>query len=130
MSRDKFEEYQKKYPNLFKEHPRSGFYLPEGWEQLVDSLCSVLEHHISYLSEEERGKMYCAQVKEKFGGLRFYMNMENQYISGAIAAAEIMSFHVCDVCGLPGSRRMGGWVRTLCDLHHKKNQKRLKEQRK
>jgi hypothetical protein len=72
------------------------------------------------LPEEVRGDVYCAQVKEKFGSLRLYMNNETPYISGAIAMAESMSGHICEVCGEPGQRRSGGWIRTLCDDCEKK----------
>lgn len=125
MSNDpKFEDFQKKYPNLFKEYPRSGFYLSKGWFQLVDTLCQLLEHTIEHLPAEIRGGIYVAQVKEKFGGLRFYMNQETPYISGAIALAEIMSFKVCEECGQAGKLRGGGYIQTLCDKHHKQKEKK------
>jgi hypothetical protein len=115
--KDKFNLFQSKYPTLFREHPRSGFSLPDGWDKLVHGLCFILEHKIMNLPEEIRGEVYCSQVKEKFGGLRFYMNQETPYISGAIALAENMSFHICERCGEKGSRRSGGWVVTLCEKH-------------
>jgi hypothetical protein len=114
---DKFEEFQKKYPNLFKVYPRSGFDLSPGWETLVDSLCSILEYHIGHLPEEARADVHCAQVKEKFGGLRFYMTQSNPPMDGAIQMAELMSFHICETCGMPGQLRNGGWIQTLCDEH-------------
>lgn len=111
----KFEDFQKNYPNLFKEYPRSGFALNVGWVTLVNTLCRILEKHISSLPEEIRGEIYCAQVKEKFGGLRVYMNHKTDYINGAISMAEGMSFKICEVCGLPGNPRNGNWIKTLCD---------------
>lgn len=122
MSSDKFNLFQQKYPNLFKEYPRSGFALDSGWELLAHTLCSTLEHHIEYLPEEIRGEVYCAQVKEKFGCLRWYMTNETPYISGAIAVAEMMSSHICSVCGQPGKLRSGGWILTLCDTCHQKRE--------
>lgn len=118
-----FEVFKNKYPNLFKEYPRSGFYLSAGWEDLAHQLCSILERQIVHLPEELRTHVHCAQVKEKFGGLRFYMTQETPYISGAIAMAEAMSYSVCDTCGRPGKRRDGGWIRTLCDKHNKEKNK-------
>lgn len=121
---DKFELYQQKYPNLFKEYPRSGFSLCEGWETLVTRLCDTLEWHIKQLPQELREHVYCAQVKEKFGGLRFYMNQETPFVSGAIALAENMSYSICEVCGKPGQRRSTSWVRTLCNTHFKEHKKK------
>jgi len=117
---DNFEEFQKKYPLLFKEYPRSGFDLPSGWEALVHTLCQILETQIHYLPEEVRADVCCAQIKEKFGGLRVYMNQETPEMSGAIRMAENWSFHICETCGQSGVKRTGGWIRTLCDEHAKK----------
>jgi len=124
MSDDQFAAFQQKYPKLFKEYPRSGFYLPKGWEKLVHNLCDILERAIDRLPDEVREGVQCAQVKEKFGGLRFYMTQETPYMSGAIAMAECTSFDICDECGKPGKTRSGGWIRVLCDRHHKANQSR------
>lgn len=115
---DKFEEFQQKYPRLFKEYPRSGFDLSPGWETLIHTLCSILEEQIERLPEEVRDAVQCAQVKQKFGSLRFYMTNESPEMSGAIAMAEAMSAHICETCGLPGKQRTGGWILTLCDEHH------------
>lgn len=124
MSSDKFKDFQQRYPNLFREYPRSGFALEPGWTELVQQLCNVLEHHIEDLPEEIRPDVNCAQVKEKFGGLRFYMTQETPYISGAIALAERMSNKICCQCGLPGKQRQGGWILTLCDGCHEKDIKK------
>ncbi|WP_167631594.1 hypothetical protein [Mariprofundus ferrooxydans] len=57
------------------------------------------------------------QVKEKFGGLRFYIDGGSQAIYDRIDEAEELSFHVCEVCGKVGKIRRGGWIRTLCEEH-------------
>lgn len=56
------------------------------------------------------------QVKEKFGGLRFYHDgsPSTQTIARAV---EHLSYGICDACGAPGRLRVGGWTRTLCDAH-------------
>lgn len=65
--------------------------------------------------------MYCVQVKEKFGGLRFYMSATTEAIHDTIARAAEKSFHSCEDCGRPGKlRRRRGWLATLCDEHAKK----------
>lgn len=57
------------------------------------------------------------QVKEKFGGLRFYFSGGDDYIRGVVDMAEEMSYTTCEVCGNAGKLRRGGWYRTLCDQH-------------
>lgn len=122
--REKIEAIQKKYPNLFKENPRCGFYVGEGWLPLLEHLCPILEYQILSLPPEEQKEYYVSQVKEKFGGLRFYMNKETPYMSGAISLAENMSFSICEMCGKSGVRRGGGYVQTLCNKHEKERKKK------
>jgi hypothetical protein len=60
------------------------------------------------------------QVKEKFGGLRFYYSGGDSYIDGVTAMAESMSYVTCEECGKPGTQTSGGWIQTLCDEHKSK----------
>lgn len=56
------------------------------------------------------------QVKEKFGGLRYYCSLETD-TQGAklIKAAETKCWVTCDQCGDPGVARSGGWIVTRCE---------------
>jgi hypothetical protein len=56
-------------------------------------------------------------VKEKFGGLRIYVNDADDNIRLRIETAQLESFRTCEICGQPGTRREGGWIKTLCDEH-------------
>jgi hypothetical protein len=56
------------------------------------------------------------QVKEKFGGLRIYVNHADDAIRQRIEAAEQESFHTCEICGQPGKLREDALM-TLCDEH-------------
>jgi len=58
-----------------------------------------------------------SQVKEKFGGLRFYTNGYTDVIGGMISMAESMSHRTCEECGSPGRSNNYGWISTLCDTH-------------
>jgi len=60
-----------------------------------------------------------AQVKEKFGSLRFYMTIGTDEIYELIDKAEALSCKTCEECGESGEARSGGWIRTLCDTCHK-----------
>ena len=47
-------------------------------------------------------KCEVTQVKEKFGGLRFYVDCNDDYIDGLISLAEGMSYNTCSECGETG----------------------------
>jgi hypothetical protein len=70
--------------------------------------------------------IHVEQIKEKFGGLRFYYQGGDDYISGMETMAEIWAGHTCETCGDKGERRSGGWIRTLCDKHEAEYQLRTK----
>lgn len=57
------------------------------------------------------------QIKEKFGGLRFYIIGGTDELYDSIDEAEAKSFTICERCGAPGVLREGGWMQTLCDEH-------------
>ena len=68
--------------------------------------------------DEEAAKVPVAvQVKEKFGGLRFYVQSATDKHYSYISFAESMSYRTCEECGAPGKRYTNGWHRTLCDIH-------------
>lgn len=59
------------------------------------------------------------QVKEKFGGLRFYINSGSDEIHDRITKAEKESYQICEACGKEGELRNDiGWLRTLCEEHY------------
>ena len=59
-------------------------------------------------------KQIC-DIKEKFGGLRFYIAGGSDEIFDRIDKAESDSYKICETCGEPGEVRQGGWIKTLCD---------------
>jgi hypothetical protein len=89
----------------------------DGWKHLVQPLLDELE--------QLGGKVL--QVKEKFGGLRFYYTLAETHPMALVFAqkvdkAEAQSFETCEACGQPGERRGGGWIKTLCEHDHQKRQ--------
>ena len=166
-----------KYPKLFRDRhaPMTvtcmcwGFDCGDGWYNIIDVLCSNIQHHIdnkrrdraralvynraleraingddtsmrrwySYMSpvnldeaikkavEEKRFRkvpdtvrqVVVSQVKEKFGGLRFYVDYADDVVYGMISMAESMSYRTCEVCGSPGTSNSHGWITTLCETH-------------
>lgn len=61
-------------------------------------------------------KVDIIQVKEKFGGLRFYIDGGDDSIYGMIDLAENMSYNTCETCG--STKNVGqttkGWISTIC----------------
>ena len=64
------------------------------------------------------------QVKEKFGGLRFYVGGASHAIYKRIEAAYDEASKTCEKCGAPGMLREGGWLKTLCDEHDKERKEK------
>ena len=67
------------------------------------------------------------QIKEKFGGLRFYYSGGDDHIGGMVTMTEVWAGRTCETCGNLGKRREGGWIRTLCDVHEAEHQAKMKE---
>lgn len=90
-------------------HPVCGADVGRGWHPLVTKLHDDLIALV--------GEYTLVQVKEKFGGLRFYVSGID-YPSPAydlIAAAERESYTICELCGAPPRPQTGGgWIQTLC----------------
>lgn len=96
----------------------SGFECAEGWLKLIWDLSDKLEGILRTIPAEEREDIVVFQVKEKFGGLRFYMSAETTQMTKLIQAAEKASYSVCEVCGEPGEpRTKRGWTQTTCEEH-------------
>ena len=86
----------------------------KGWSKILDKLYDVKPRSV-----------YVAQVKEKFGGLRFYIGSANREFFDAIEAAEKESYLTCEECGEPGKLREDfGWILTLCDEHYLERKRR------
>jgi hypothetical protein len=54
------------------------------------------------------------QIKEKFGGLRFYIGGGSDAIYRRIDQAEAESFKTCELCGEPGKLYADGWCISRC----------------
>ena len=76
-----------------------------GWGKLIEDLYKICD--------EDDIAVY--QVKEKWGGLRFYVGGAPEEVLDMIEFAEKESFKICEQCGKPGEPRGGSWVKTLCD---------------
>lgn len=92
-----------------------GFECGDGWFDLIDTLCETIKG----LDVE----MTAVQVKEKYGGLRFYHDglkaeedRRQEMAFGAIQMAQNMSFNICEICGDSAElHQPSGWYRVRCD---------------
>lgn len=87
-------------PGMWYTREEARLYVGPGWSKLVD---------IGFDRCLKNGwRIY--QIKEKFGGLRFYSD-------GNMDDIEEMSTKTCEICGATGKIRAGGWLKTLCEFH-------------
>jgi RNA polymerase-binding transcription factor DksA len=125
MSKDEYEnyaerkeaEFYKKYPLCFEGEPICGFYCGFGWWPLLDQLCADITKELE-LDTDLRDMFRVDQIKEKFGGLRFYTSAGNDAINKLIHEAEEKSYTICEDCGAPGKPRNTNWRKTRCDKCH------------
>jgi hypothetical protein len=135
-------EMHESYPKIFSE-PFGGFCIGTGWYQIIRSLCGNIQSHINHINctrekllakntynhpiPEEIDQVTVDQIKEKFGGLRFYYTGGDSVIDGMVTMAESWAEHTCETCGNPGvNRSIRGWLTTLCDVHYNERVEKLK----
>lgn len=108
---------EEKYNELLKKHKMlqkvsCGVSIGKGWYQIIDDLCSKIE--------ETGIDVKVEQVKEKFGGLRFYIRNGSEQIYDLIQKAEWEAEKTCEACGAPGKMSTKKrWLKTVCEEHDK-----------
>ena len=121
MKKELDEALVRDFPNLFQDRNAPmgqtcmcwGFECGDGWEPLIRRLCEKLEPL----------EVVAMQVKEKFGGLRFYTTGDvNDKVWEMTQEAETESYKSCEMCGKLGKLltikgHPLGWRKTLCPSH-------------
>lgn len=138
MNREKAQQLTTTYPMLFRKNDGElrtsgeafGFECGSGWFDLINQLC----HEISEILQSSEKQIWpvVVQVKEKFGGLRFYIHTTDfsntnvteadklatdaviEKIFQSISKAESISLKTCEECGLPGKLYQASWVHVKC----------------
>lgn len=128
----------KKYPKLFSQVGMSeqescmawGCSCGDGWYTILEELCEKLKDMpISF-----------AQIKEKFGTLRVYFDVDHKRAEeltdekedalwAFLREAEEKSAKTCEACGKPGKAREGGWIKVLCDICYEARESRRSQKR-
>lgn len=108
----------KTFPELYKHRAKrspfecAGFAIGKGWRQLIFNLSDDID---TYCFCYDVKYPTILQVKEKFGGLRFYIGGGDEYINGLVSKAEKASFEICEYCGSRDDvKQTGNWIKTLC----------------
>lgn len=109
------------HPVMFSQ-PYGGVAVDQGWWPIIETLCETIDSHVKFSKCQP---VVVEQIKEKFGGLRFYYQGGDEQVHGMVWMAEAWASRTCEQCGQPGLRRAGGWIRTLCDTHEAERQIRL-----
>ena len=148
MNKELQDKLMKKYPKIFYKGIDSnktvtcmylGIECHDGWYDLIDSLCYRISMHCTaqntrYIVETgkyefvvegdpEYMQVVAAQVKEKMGELRFYVDGGDATTQGMIQMAEAMSSRICELCGSPAkTSRDSGWFHTTCTACNLKGQ--------
>jgi hypothetical protein len=114
------EKLLKKYPEFFEylktyDGPLMpicfGFECDDGWYNILDDLMGKLKEYC----KERKEYIDVHQIKEKFGGLCFYIGSGDDKIFNMIHDAESLSYQTCEICG--STENVGqtcGWIKTIC----------------
>lgn len=115
MKRELEEKLYNDFPVLYagKDLPETenlmsfGFECSDGWFNLIYEL----SEKITKLDPN----VQAFQVKEKFGGLRFYVGVTNNETLDLIEEYEEASYRTCEKCGsMDNVAQTTGWVTSLC----------------
>lgn len=85
-----------------------------GWYGLILPIYMKITKYNKNKPENEQ--IHIDQIKEKFGGLRFYISNAPREFYDMIDEAEELSYKVCELCGSPIDVTTEGrsWVTTQC----------------
>jgi hypothetical protein len=125
---DTLDKLIEQYPIVFKHLDKTGYHnLPAGWYKIMNRLCSelsaILEEALEANPESPDEPLFSVlQVKEKFGGLRFYYMMNTKddelyrRIQTSVDNAEDTSYSTCQITGNIGVLcKDGSHFMTLCE---------------
>lgn len=129
------EDVMDRHPKIFRERNMSpqetcmcwGLEVGEGWLPVIDQGCRAMEtverlYGVSVIAQ---------QVKQKFGGLRFYYLLDSdlpdekasKMVRRIVRAMENECSETCERCGEKPATTKGskGWIVCLCDECRNRN---------
>lgn len=82
-----------------------------GWKPLLKPIFDYIEEY----NKSHEDKITIFQIKEKFGGLRVYVDGATLELHNLIENAEYLAEDTCEICG--STKNVGkkaGWITTCC----------------
>ena len=93
-----------------------GMDVGDGWMDLLAEAFMLLA-----IRKPHCPNLKLAQVKEKFGTLRLYLDGADTKAFNIATWAEEMSGTICEACGRPGqTSTYRGWLETSCEEHRRR----------
>ena len=120
-----YKHAKERHENLIKWKAEHGTFPWVGGKPITDEDIAEAK---SKMDEEEQRVPVAVQVKEKFGGLRFYVDRASDKNYNYINFAESMSYRTCETCGKPGTYYPFGWHHVACDEHASDEDKDMLEE--
>lgn len=125
MKKELQDKLYEKYPKIFRQKDLDkkqtamcwGIECGDGWYNLIDQLCTNLQENIDHNSHTGKyPQLEAVQVKEKYGGLRFYTMNSSSEQDAVITFAEQLSETICEKCGSTiNVTQTKGWIMTRCE---------------
>jgi hypothetical protein len=115
-----FSHFFKHKKNLRQSLMGFGLMCGKGWFKLIYNLCKNIDKYFTANPEKKPRDFEVVEIKEKFGGLRFYITSAPKEIYIMIKKTSNKSFKICESCGKKGKTREGNFVITMCNKCWKK----------
>lgn len=123
------EDLSKKLITDFPLLYRDGFYFDvvESWFNLIYELSENINKIVSTFPNDpnqspnivkgHENQFRVVQIKQKFGGLRYYTDNANDEINKLIDEAETKSYKICELCGNDKGSTVNkrGWLTVRCN---------------
>lgn len=89
--------------------------MPDGWrKQFGEQMCEEIQQELMTWTPDKYKNFRIFDIKEKYGELRFYVNMESIKLHKIIRKYMDLSRKTCIVCGEPACWMSKGWISPYC----------------
>lgn len=90
------------------------FDIPEGWYSFIEQMCEEVAQYLEQAGWKPED-YHIAQIKEKWGELRWYDEGHPEGMHDIIRKYETLSIHTCCECGKPAKYLTKGYVLPYCE---------------
>lgn len=127
MNKENSDKLRREFPRLLRKsvaHPAPlqfrGIEAGDGWYEIIHQLLTEIEAKSVADGISKRKWPRVLQIKEKFGILRFYIDIsafkvdDLELVRNMISTAAAKSAEVCEDCGAPGKLYNAAWLHVKC----------------